>query len=288
MDDQEKAGKMAAELLAYGKGLLKENEKLLDITNKIEDKLREMGGKPAFPAQISLNDVAAHSCPESDDLIIKKGDLVKLDVGVHVNGYLGDNACTVSFDSNDELIEASDEALKVATDLMRPGITLNEIGKNVEEVIVSKGFQPIRNLSGHEVSRYDLHAGLTVPNHANGDETELKEGQVFAVEPFATTGDGWIKDGQPSGIYKLVMPKNVRSGREVLNFVIENYSTLPFARKWLVKKFPGFKLNFGLRVLENEEILMHYKQLIEKTEGIVSQSENTIKVKDKPVILTKV
>ena len=291
MDDHEKAGKIAAEVLVFGKKLIKEGAVLGDVSNKVEEKIKKLKGEIAFPCQISINEVAAHYCPDFNDMtVIKKGDLVKLDLGVHVKGKIADTACSIDVggDKNLELIKASKDALKEATDLMRPGVKLNEIGKAVEEVIVGQGFNPIRNLSGHEVSDYELHAGLTVPNYDDGDETELKENQVFAVEPFATTGDGYIKDSKNSGIYKLLMPKNVRSGRDILNYVMKEYKSLPFARKWLLKKFSGFKLNFGLRILEKEEIVLHYKQLVERSNGLVSQAENTIIVKDKPVVLTKV
>lgn len=285
----ENAGKIAAEALEYGRKLVREGEKLREIADKVEEKIKSLNGGIAFPVQISINNIAAHYCPDiNDDTEIKKGDLVKLDFGAHVDGKIGDCACSINVNgSHDELIKASEEALNEAVKKMMPGIELREIGKVIEEVIKSHGFNPIRNLSGHEIKEYELHSGLTVPNYDNNDKTKLKEGQVFAVEPFATTGEGFVKDGKLSGIYNLVMPKNVRSGREILDYIMKNYNTLPFARKWLLADFSEFKINFGLRMLERESIIQQYHQLIERSNGIVSQAEHTVKVADKPIVLTK-
>lgn len=287
----EKAGKIAAKALEFGRKLVKEGVTLREVSEKIEKKIIELDGKLAFPAQISINNIAAHYYPDiNDEEIIKNGDLVKLDVGVHVDGKIGDSACSinVSSDKDLELIRASKDALKVAIENFRPGVTLGSIGKAIEEVIVGYGFKPIKNLSGHEIKEYELHAGAIVPNYDNQDNSELREGQIFAIEPFATTGDGYVKDGKLSGIYGVVMLKNVRMGREVLKYIFENYKTLPFARKWIVKEFSEFKANFSLRVLERDGVIQQYKQLVERSQGRVSQAEHTVIVKDKPIVLTKV
>lgn len=286
----EKSGKIAAEALLFGKKLIKEGEKLLEISKKVEEKIKELNGELAFPTQVSINEVAAHYCPDiNDETVIKQGDLVKLDIGVHVDGYIGDTALSVDVGSDKhlELIRASKDALRVAIENMKPEIELREVGKAIEEVIVGYGFHPIKNLSGHEIKNYELHAGSVVPNYDNGDKTKLKEGQVFAVEPFATTGEGFVKDGKLSGIYHIVLPRNVRSGREVLGYAMDKYQTLPFARKWLIGKFSEFKTNFSLRILEREAVIQQYHQLVERTNGLVSQAEHTVKVADKPVILTQ-
>ena len=291
MDDYIKAGKIAAETLQFGKKLISPGVKLLEVSQKIDEKIESLQASPAFPPQISINNIAAHYCPDLNEKTeFKEGDLVKLDLGVHINGHIADNALTINLgeDKNLELIKASKDALKEALTLFKPGNKMNEIGKAIEEVIVGHGFNPIRNLSGHEVAPYELHAGLTVPNFNNKDETILREDQVFAVEPFATTGDGYVKDGKPSGIYKLIQVKNVRSGREVLKFIVDNFKSLPFHKRYIVKKFGDFKASFGLRMLEKEEILHHYPQLVERSDGIVSQAEHTVIVKDKPLITTKI
>ncbi len=112
---------------------------------------------------------------------------------------------------------------------------------------------------------------------------------VIAIEPFATTGVGLIEEGKESGIYKLERIKNVRTqmSREVLEFIIEEYKTLPFTKRWLLKQFQEFKVNFVLKNLEKEGIISHYRQLPEKSKGIVSQAEHTLLIDDKIKILTK-
>ncbi|MBU2639723.1 MAG: type II methionyl aminopeptidase [Nanoarchaeota archaeon] len=288
----EKAGKIAAEALQYGRRLIKPGIKLSEVVKKVEEKIIADKGAFAFPPQISMNNITAHYYPDpSDDTEFKEEDLVKLDLGVQINGHIADTALTVDLSENNEhleLVKASKDALKEALTLFTPETPLTKIGKAIEEVIVGYGFQPIRNLSGHEIKPYELHAGLTVPNFNNKDRTPLEENQVFAVEPFATTGDGYVKDGKPSGIYKLVNPKNSRSGRDVLNFIIDNFKTLPFHKSQILKKFGDFKGSFGLRILEREEIIHQYPQLVERSGGIVSQAEHTVIVKDKPIITTKI
>lgn len=287
MKDYEKAGKIAAEALEYGKGLIKIGVKLLEVSEKVEEKIKKLGGECAFPAQISVNEVAAHYCPfENDETEFKEGDVASLDVGVHVNGSIGDNACSVDLGGNAELVKASREALNAAIKIFNPGVILSDVGKAIEETIQSFGFNPIRNLSGHGLGEYEIHSAPTVPNFQNMDKTELEDGQVLAIEPFATDGVGYIKEGKDSGIYVLQQLKNTRiaSVRKVLNHIMENYKTLPFAGRWL--KFPN--ASFSLRILERDGVLKHYKQLVERGEGLVSQAEHTVVVGDKPKILTKV
>jgi methionyl aminopeptidase len=286
-----KAGKIAAETLLFGKKLIKEGVLLKDVTKKTEDFVLSKGAKLAFPAQISLNNKAAHCYADSkDEGKFKEGDLVKLDVGVHVDGFIGDNALSANISGDDdlELIRASKDALREAVSLMTPGRKLKEVGKAVEEVITGYGFNPIRNLSGHEVEPWNLHAGIIVPNYDNKSEVELEEGQVFAVEPFATTGDGKVSEGKLSGIYKVQGLKSVRVGREVLKDIYEEYRELPFSKDWLKGKFEEFKLNTGFRFLEQQNIIHHYPELVEKEGTKVSQAEHTVMVGDKPIVLTKI
>lgn len=288
MDDWEKAGRIAAQTLEFGKSLVKVDASLLEVAEKVEAKIIELGGKPAFPVNISLNHVAAHYTPFPDDKArFAKNDLVKIDVGVHVNGAIGDTAATVSLGGNEELIKASEDALEAAIQIFKPGTKLGEVGKVIQEKIRSFGFVPVVNLSGHGLGIYDLHAGITIPNYDNGDQRELREGQIFAIEPFATSGEGKIIEGKLSGIYRLENKKPTRNmtARKMLDFIEKEYKTLPFAKRWLVKKFPT--ANFALRILEKEGILHQYPQLPEKTKALVSQAEHSVKVAEKPIILTR-
>jgi len=287
MKDWIKAGEIASEVLEYGKNLIKKDKSILDIIENVEGKIFQLGGKPAFPAQISINEIAAHYSPVKEDFSIKESDIAKLDVGVHVNGAIGDNAVTVG--NNKELIQASRDALNEAIKIIQIGTKLRDIGKVINQTISSYGFNPVKNLTGHSIDIYEQHSGLSIPNYDNGDNFKLEKGMIIAIEPFATTGIGMIEEGKDSGIYKIEKIKSVRTqiSKEILDFMIKEYRTLPFTKRWLLKKFPEFKVNFALINLEKEGIIDQYKQLPEKSKGIVSQAEHTLLIDDKVKILTK-
>lgn len=287
MDNWIKAGKIAAECLDYGCEIAKPGTKLFDIAEQIEAKIKRLGAKPAFPVNLSLNSIAAHCTPYNrDETLFTEKDIMKIDVGVHVEGYIGDCARTVGHDK--ELIQAVEDALNNAIILCYPGAKLSDIGKAIEKAINARGFMSIRNLSGHGISTFNLHSGISIPNFDNNDKTALHEGQIIAIEPFATKGtSGRVSDGKPSGIYKLMRVRPVRdmNARKMLSFIANEYSTLPFAERWLEKEFPRAK--YILNLLQKEGILHSYPQLYESTKGDVSQAEHTIYVAEKPIILTR-
>ena len=281
MNDWVKSGEIAGKARGYSRILVKENASLKDVVEKIENKIVELGGKCAFPVDLSINEMAAHYSPDVDDKsVFKKGDLVKVDIGVHVNGCVTDTALTieVNSDKNKKLIDASEKALEEAIKLVRVGIKVNEIGRVIKEVINEHGFSPIVNLSGHSLDKYMIHAGLTIPNYDNKNETKLKKGQIIAIEPFATTGVGRVTEGKDSGVYGLISVKPVRDAnvRKILKYIEEEYKTLPFCRRWLVKKFSLFHVNNALRILETNGIVKGYKILPEESKGLVSQSEHSL------------
>ena len=282
-----KAGKIAAEVLEYGAVLIKLGANALSVIDKTELEIKRLNAKPAFPVQIAINNIAAHCIPEKE-IVFHEDDVVKLDVGVQVNGWIGDNARTIVFNNeNKKIAEAAEKALESALKIIKPGIELGEIGGVIEQVIAGYGFKSVKNLSGHLLERYEQHAGLTIPNFDNKDRTKLEDGMLVAIEPFATNGVGLIEERKDSGIFKVVNIKNVRdnNARELLRFIINEYNALPFSRRWLLGKFPEFKVSFGLRLLKREGVLHEYSQLWEKGSGLVSQAEHTVLVKD-PIIVT--
>ncbi len=279
MNNWEKAGKITAEAREFGRKLVKENASTLEIAEKIENKIRELGGEPAFPVDVSIDHIAAHASPLiNDESKLKKGDLVKLDLGASVDGYIGDSACTVEVGTknHEKLIKAAEEALAEALKLVKPGVKVCEIGAAIQKKIEEYGYTPIHNLSGHEIKQYLLHGGLTVPNYDNGDQRELKKGMVVAIEPFATDGEGKVMEGKPAGIFSLEQIKPIRNvnARKVISYIQKKYKTMPFSARWL--KFPN--INFILRILEKEGILKQYSQLPERRKGLVSQAEHTVEV----------
>jgi len=283
-----KAGEIAKQVKIYARSIVKKDVPLVEIANSIETKIIELGGKPAFPCNLSINNIPAHYTPSHDDTTLAHG-LLKVDFGVHVDGWVADTAFSLDLDNNEEnrkLIKAAEEALKAAEKEFKEGALLSNVGKIISETIESHGFSPIINLSGHEIKQNDLHAGVTVPNIDDKRDIKIKKG-LYAIEPFVSTGSGRVHDGKPSGIYQLIDDRNVRSpiAREVLEYIHKEYKTLPFCSRWLVKKF-GTKALFGLKQLEDNRNLRHFAQLVENEGSKVSQAENTILVSDEGVIVT--
>jgi methionyl aminopeptidase len=281
------AGKIAADAREFCKELIKPGVSYLEIVNKIESKILNAGAGLAFPVNIAINEIAAHFSPKHNDrLIFNEEDIVKLDIGAHVDGYIADTAITIEVETNysNDLIKASSEALEVAINLIKPGADIAEIGATVQETIISYGFKPIDNLTGHSMQRYLLHAGISIPSVANTvQNATLKTGDVLAIEPFATTGAGHVTSGGGSNIYLCkdsVNPRLIRDKRSKLIFdkVKNKFKTLPFAQRWFEEQFSNS--NSVLRKLSFLGLLKHYPQLIDAKKGIVSQKEHT-------VILTK-
>ena len=286
-----KAGKVSAEVLEYGKLLIKKGNSLLETTELIEKKIYELGAKPAFPVQISCNEIAAHFCVEEDDKTIFDEQAVSLDLGVHVDGAIGDNAYTTDLSgSYHDLVKAAQKALEEALKIINVGVELREIGKVINDTIKSYGYTPVRNLSGHGLDLYNIHTKPTIPNIDNGDKTTLKKDMVFAVEPFATTGSGVVHESGLPTVFMLEHKKPVRSPitREILK-EIETYERLPFAKRWLTKKF-GAKANFALRELTQLGIIHQFPPLVEVNKGVVTQAEHSVLIDDKGevIILTKI
>jgi len=284
------AGRIGAMALDYGRKLVKPGVKLLEVAEKVEQKIRELGGRPAFPCNISRNDLAAHYTPAyNDEGIFLESDIIKLDVGAHIDGCISDNALTIDLSkSYPNLVKASIEAVNNAIKSIKPGVKIREIGKVIEKTITSLDANPITNLSGHGIEIYKQHATPSIPNLDNGNNNVLKENQIIAIEPFATLGNGDVTEGAPSGIYKLENLKPARNNiaRDVLRFITEEFKTLPFAKRWVISKF-GAKGNLGFSLLERDGIIYSYPQLLERSKGVVSQAEHTILVKEKPIVTTR-
>lgn len=278
IDNIKKAGEIHQEVMGFTKKIIKPGMKLLEIANRIDDKIFELGGRPAFPVNLSVNEIAAHATPSFNDDEVARG-LLKVDVGVQVDGYVADGAFSLDLENDEEnkkLIESAEAGLKVALENVDVGFKLGELGGKINDAIERFGFNSIKNLSGHQIEQYNLHAGLNVPNYDNGQTAELEEG-LYAIEPFSSNGVGKVRDGKPSGIYSLVRSGNVRDNfaRKVLGFILEEYRTLPFCLRWIYKKFGGRGI-LALRQIEQAGLLHHYPQLVEVSKGKVAQAEHTV------------
>jgi methionyl aminopeptidase len=284
-----KAGEIAAEVLGYAKGIVKKDMLVVELAEKIEKKISELGAKPAFPVNISINDMTAHYHPAiNDKTVIKEEDYVKIDIGVHIDGYIGDTAATVRLAGKDELIKCSEKMLENAIKIIRPGITVGEIGETIENTTKEFGFNPIRNLTGHSLDRYDVHAGLTIPNIKTDSKYQLREDEVIAIEPFCTEGNGLVKDSGSALIFRWIMnrPSRLEEARKILELARDKYEKLPFAKRWIQKEISPLKVELALKELIAVNALYGYQPLREVSSKPVAQSEHSVIVKEKPIILT--
>jgi methionyl aminopeptidase len=245
----------------------------LEVAEFTEERVRELGGGLAFPVNISVDEEASHATPGRDDTTEFGEEMVCLDIGVHVDGYIADAAVTVDLTDTPELVEASEEALEAALDAVEPGVHTGELGAEIGEVIDACGYNPIVNLTGHGLERYDAHTPPNVPNRPVKTGVELEAGDVIAIEPFATDGTGKVGEGSKTEIYEVVGDGRVRdrTARSVLEEA-EGFDGLPFAERWLDTKRAGM----GLRRLVMADIVRSYPVLKEEEGTLVSQAEHTV------------
>ncbi|MFH2105894.1 MAG: type II methionyl aminopeptidase [Candidatus Micrarchaeota archaeon] len=291
LEDYRQAGRITSKIREESKSLIMIGTPLLDIAETIEQMIVEEGLKVAFPVNISINEIAAHYTPEVEcQQCLKETDLVKIDIGAHLNGAIADTAYSVDLsDKNQKLIEASEAALEKALQTIKPGITNGEVGGVVEETIKSFGFKPISNLSGHMIRRYDLHAGIDVPSVKTKDNYQFQVGDVFAIEPFATNGAGYVEDSEQVEIFSIYGPNPIRMRhtRQILKHVLDNYGMTPFAERWIRKEFKSKMLvGASLRELLSSQVIRGYPVLKDTGKGIVSQAEHTIIVTEKGCEIT--
>jgi len=250
----------------------------LEISEWAEDRIRELGGTPAFPVNVSVDEEAAHGAAGPDDDRVIGEEMVKLDIGVHIDGWLADTAVTVDFSGNQDLVEAAEEALDAALDVVEAGVDTGDVGAAIEDVIDGYGYNPVVNLTGHGLGRWEQHVSPNIPNRAVSQGTTLETGDVVAIEPFATDGSGKVSEGQQEQIYSLERDASVRdrSARKALEQITEEFKTLPFATRWLDVSRP----EMALRRLKMNDIVHGYPVLKEEDGYLVSQREHTIIVTD--------
>lgn len=280
------AGEIAKKVKEFMKPKIKVGAKVIDLVEAAEEKIRELGGKPGFPVNISINHVAAHDTPApGDKRVIKDGDVVKFDMGVHTgDGYPVDTAFSVSFNESPDLkdlTKAAEEAVKTAVDLIKPGMKTNHLGTKIEETVKKYGYRTIRDLSGHKIDQWSLHAGKEIPciKTPPGTGDTIEEGEVFAVEVFTTNGPGNIHQQSNVQIYNLTgqyIPLRNKKAKKVLTYIINEYKTLPFSKWQIYHEFP--KAMFGLVLITRSDGVIEHNVLSEKKgRGIyVAQHEETV------------
>lgn len=280
LEKWKKAGKLARNALHFGKELIEEGKPMLEVTEEIEKYVFDNGGELAFPTNLAVNNVGAHWTPSSKTVKkFQKADLVKLDVGVHIDGYIGDNALTVEIGTEHyrKLIDTSREALNAAIEVAGPGINVGMIGYAVQTTIENRGYKPIANLTGHGIKRYNLHSGISVPNVKENGGAVLKPGDIIAIEPFVTDGAGRVGGKRNSNIYHVRQIRNIRDEKaaKMIDEIKHRYKGLPFAERWLHRIQKNDATN-SLTKLMRSGIVSYYPILDELGKGMVAQSEHTV------------
>lgn len=278
-----KAGKIASEVREYARNQDHTGRTLSEICNDVENEIIKKGGEPAFPVNVSLNDIAAHYTAEPNDpTVVKNTDVLKIDVGVHIDGYIADTAVTVSFDSKyQDLIDIAQRALDEAIGIARSNTRVSDIGRIIEKTITKYGCKPIQNLSGHSLERYTIHAGQSIPNiWTIGHSFNLSVNNVYAIEPFVTTkdGQGIVYEGKVKNIFGIASRKRTKDQKadEFLEYLWNKFKTLPFALRWVVKDYEEKEALSLLETLLKKRNVHAYPILVEGSNRIVVQAEHTI------------
>lgn len=280
-----KAGDIAKEVKKFVKPKIKVGAKAIDIITLTEARIIELGGLCAFPVNFCINNIAAHytSPLKDDNLTITEGDLVKIDIGVHVEGFLVDTAFSVNFNEDkalENIIQATEVAVEAGKMMAKPKVNTKEIGKKIESIIKGFKYNPIKELGGHQVERWTVHGKKQLPELGSQSGDVMEEGEVYAVEVFASTGEGSVHTTNSIYIYELNpfvgrVPLRRKASKQILGFINKNYKTLPFAERWLGKEF-RMGIAFGLQELVKQGKLQTHYVLAENKGEYVAQSEETI------------
>jgi len=283
-----KAGEIISQVRTEALKLVKPGNKLYDVAEFVENRTRELGGNVGFPCNISLNDTAAHYTPYfGDESTFSEEDVVKLDLGAHVDGFIADTAVTIDLSGKySDLKKASEDALNTVIKEIVPPMNVGDMGKIIQEVIESYGFRPISNLSGHVMHQYSLHSGVSIPNVFEKTRDTIDVGDLVAIEPFATTGFGQVVDGKDRFIFKYLKSRPVRlpAARNILKEIEQKHAYLPFSERDMSKIDLMYKT--AIKTLMMSGVLYGYPTLVEREHGIVSQSEHTILITENGVEVT--
>jgi methionyl aminopeptidase len=282
-----KAGNIASEVKKFLKPKIEIGTNVSSLVELAESKIVELGGNWAFPVNLSINNIAAHyTSPIKDDgLTINEGDIVKVDLGVHIDGFIVDTAFSVSFSDDallENIIQATEVALEAAKNMAKPEVNTRIIGKKVESIVKGFGYNPIKELGGHQIERWIVHGKKQLPELGSQGGDVMQEGDIFAVEIFASTGEGSVHNTNYSYIYEINpyagrVPLRRKQSKQILGHINKNYKTLPFAERWLAKEF-RMGVAFGLQeLIQKGKLKVHYV-LSEQKGAFVSQSEETIMI----------
>lgn len=278
-----RAGKIASEVREGARKKYHVGSTLLEICESVESQIRGMGAEPAFPVNTSLNDIAAHYTAEpNDSTTVKEGDVLKIDIGVQIDGYIADTAVTMCYDPKYEsLVKAAEAALAEAVRAARANTRAGDIGRVIEATITKFGFRPIQNLSGHSLQQYTVHAGKSIPNiGTRGSSFALLPNEAYAIEPFVTTkdGQGVVYEGKTRNIFGITSRKPVKDEEadKLLELIWSRYRTLPFAMRWLTDRYDEKDVRRLMETLIKKKNIHSYPILVEGHGKVVVQAEHTL------------
>ncbi len=280
-EDYLKAGKIAGEVR---ENVRKKNwigSTLAEICEYVESEIIKRGAKCAFPVNTSVNEVAAHYTAEpNDSKTVSDTDLVKIDLGAQINGYIADTAVTVNYDPQyDSLVQTAEDALQNAMSMIKVGVKSKDVGRKIQNTIMDMGFKPIANLSGHSLDQYTIHAGKTVPNMWSIGSFDFSENEAYACEPFVTAknGLGFVRNGKIKNIFALASRKRTKDdeANKLLEFIWNNFNMLPFALRWIVNEWEEKEARKLLDFLVKKKAVKAYAILVEASGKTVAQAEHT-------------
>lgn len=291
LNNYKTAGRIASEVRSHVSSIVTAGRPVIEICESVESLIRSRGGTPAFPCNVSVNEVAAHySSPPGDQFTIPPGSLVKVDIGVSVDGYIADTAITVCLNTEYEgMVLAVEKALSQAIKTIRPNIKTTQVGKVIQQTISQYGFKPIWNLSGHQMRRYIVHTGKSIPNVARFTVSKIQEDEVYAIEPFLTFshGSGEVRGTREAYIFRLQRARRAGNPqvRHLQEFIQQKFRSMPFSQRW----FTEFELDDWLpafnELLRNRSIT-GYPPLVERKNQIVAQAEHTVIITEDGCLVT--
>ena len=293
-DDYFRAGKIAGEVRENVRNTDWTGKTVYEICEHVESEIIKRGAKCAFPVNTSINEVAAHYTAEPNDpLTINDDDLVKIDLGAQINGYIADTAVTVCYNPEfDNLVQAAELSLSNAMSMIKVGVKSSDVGRTIEKTIKQMGFLPIANLSGHSLDQYTIHAGKSVPNIWSIGSFTFNENQAFACEPFVTIGDGlgFVHEGKIKNIFALSSRKKTKDKEadKMLDYIWQNFNLLPFALRWLTNEWEEKEARNLLEVLVKKKAVHAYPVLVEGNGQRVTQAEHTFIPNETGVTITTI
>jgi len=281
IEDYLKAGKIAGEVRENVRKKDWIGSTLEEICEYVESEIIKRGAKCAFPVNTSLNEVAAHYTAEPNDTkTVSDSDLIKIDLGAQINGYIADTAVTVNYDPQyDSLVQTAENALQSAMSMIKVGVKSKDVGRKIQNTIMDMGFKPIANLSGHSLDQYTIHAGKTVPNMWSIGSFDFSEDEAYACEPFVTAknGLGFVRNGKIKNIFALASRKRTKNDEadKVQEYIWNNFNMLPFALRWLLKEWEEKEARKLLDILIKKKVVKAYAILVEASGKTVAQAEHT-------------